>query len=321
MKIAVTGANGFVGSNLANYFHSQGWDVTAIVRPHADISALDPGIDVRRTDYETGLEEALAGTEILLHNAGSIRTLTFAEMVSANVATTRRLVDAFNRIPTAKRFIYISSQAASHPSKGNECVNEDEASAPVDWYGRSKALSERIIKTQCSREWTIVRPASVYGPGEKDFLQIFKKIKSGISFQIGSQDQYLSLIHIRELCEFLSLCCTEANAARQVFFASDGETYTHRQFMDLAANLLGVKTVHLTIPTPLAVVAFHAGDLLERVTHRISLINKQKMKELINVNWVCSIAKARNLLGWEPHADLEGNLAATFAWYKDRGWL
>ncbi len=322
MKIAVTGANGFVGSNFANHFHRLGHEVVAIVRPHSAANLLDPAIAIRRTDYQTDLDAALEGVEVLIHNAGAIRTRSFAQMVAANVGTTRRLMEAFNRSETARRLVYISSQAASHPSRSNEEVSESEPSAPVDWYGRSKLLAERIIRAECAREWVVARPVPVYGPGEKDFLQIFKAVKAGLSFHIGHQEQYLNLIYIDELCSFIELCCLHPQAAGEVFFASNGQTYTHREFMAACAHALGRrKTLDIAIPIPLAVLGFHAGELFETLTGKVTLVNKQKMRELINVNWVAGIAKARELLGWDPRPDLEANLVKTFAWYRERGWL
>jgi len=322
MKIAVTGANGFVGSNFANHFHHQGHEVVAIVRPKSPADLLNPAIAIRRTDYQNGLESALEGVEILIHNAGAIRARSFAQMVAANVETTRWVMEAFNRSETAQRLVYISSQAASRPSRANEEVTESEPSAPVDWYGRSKLLAERIIRAECSREWVVVRPVSVYGPGEKDFLQVFKAVKAGISFRIGRREQYLNLIHIDELCEFTELCCSHPGATGEVFFASNGKTYTHHEFMAACAKALGrKKTLDIAIPVPLAVLGFHAGELFETLTGKVTLLNKQKMKEIIGVNWVCSIAKARSILGWDPHPDLEAQLGKTFAWYREHGWL
>ena len=322
MKIAVTGANGFVGSNFANHFHRLGHEVVAIVRPNSAVELLDPAIAIRRTDYQTDLDAALEGVEVLIHNAGAIRTRSFAQMVAANVGATRQLMEAFNRLETARRLVYISSQAASHPSRSNEEVSESEPSAPVDWYGRSKLLAERVIRAGCAKEWVVARPVPVYGPGEKDFLQLYKAVKAGLSFHIGPREQYLNLIYIEELCLFIELCCTHPRAAGEVFFASNGKTYTHREFMAACAQALGrKKTLNIAIPIPLAMAGFYAGELFETLTGKVTLVNKQKMKELINVNWVASIAKARELLGWDPRPDLEANLRKTFAWYREHGWL
>lgn len=323
MRIAVTGANGFVGSNLANYFHALGWETAAIVRSGADTGQIDPGVQVVPVDYfsPTELASALASSEIVIHNAGKTRTRSYAEMLAANVVVTRKVLAAFNHNPGCRRFIYVSSQAASRPTQELRAVTEEETSAPVDWYGRSKALSERIIRAECAKEWTIVRPASVYGPGERDFLQLFKSIKSGVNFSLGSQDQHLSLIHISELCEFLGLCCTRENARNQLFFASDGVAYSQSRFTALVEELLGKKALTLKIPIPLAKLAGYAGDLAETITGRTGLVNSQKIKELLGPNWVCSSEKARDFLGWEPVPSLEGKLRQTLDWYIQQGWL
>ncbi len=323
MKIAVTGANGFVGSNLANYFQQLGNEVVAIVRTGSDTSLLNSAITINYVNYqsESDLLRALEGVEVLIHNAGRTRTLTFEEMISANVVTTRKVVDAVNQTQSCQHFIYMSSLAASRPTLCDEVSCETDHSTPVDWYGRSKVLAERNIQAGCTKDWTIVRPVSVYGEGDKDFLQLFKTVKSGINLRIGRQDQKYNMIHVLELCDFLRLCVEKAGARNQVFFASDGNTYSQTEFIAIVAKLLGVKTKDLFIPVWMARMVFHAGDLYERITKKSTMINTQKMKEIIAVNWICSIQKARDLLGWALQPDLEGRLRKTLDWYKQKGWL
>ncbi len=321
MRIAITGANGFVGSNLANYLHNCGHDIIAVIRPKASSRLIDPAIEVRFTNYETGLDKALAGAEVVIHNAGSVRTRTFNDMIAANVGTTRRVLQAFNRSELSRRFIYISSQAASRPSENGKPVSESEPSAPVNWYGRSKLLAERLIRAECEKEWTVLRPVPVYGPGERDFLQVFKALKSGISLQIGLKDQLLNLIHIDDLCSLTEACLENPQAANEIFFAADGETYTQREFMAVSARLLGKKNLHLSVPKPIATAVFSLGDLFEKASGKVGLVNRQKMKEVVGPSWVCGIEKARTLLGWEPGVALEEGLTSTFEWYAKKSLL
>jgi UDP-glucose 4-epimerase len=323
MKIAITGANGFAGSKFANYIHSQGNEVRRIVRPQADLSLLDSNLDIQVTDYNSKeeLKRVMEGVDVLIHNAGAVRTHTFMQMIEANVRTTRRVMEAFNAMSEGKRFIYISSQAASHPTKDMELAKEEDPSAPVDWYGKSKLLAEKIIQTECAKEWVIVRPCSIYGPGEKDFYQLFKAVQKGINFHIGRKPQYMNLIYVRELAQFLELCVVKENAAGEIFFASDGEIYTQQEFMRLIAEILAVKTIEIAVPVSLAKAAFYAGEAFEMITGKTTLLNKQKMKEIIDVTWLCSIEKAKSLLGWNPQPNLKGNLSETIKWYKEHNWL
>lgn len=323
MKIAITGANGFVGSNLANYFHRKGFDVMAVIRPQADTTLLEPGIALFRVDYAdpAALSNAFEGVGIVIHNAGKTTALSFDEMISANVGLTRKALTAAQTQPSLKQFIYISSLAATRPPAPGETLTEAQDVAPLTWYGKSKALAERVIRAECKVPWTIVRPVSIYGEGDRDFLTIFKLLNSGINFRIGHKDRQLNMIYIQELCRFIELYLSRETALGQVFFASDGETYTQAQVATLISSLLGKRRLNLVLPESLVKLVFLGGDAINRLRGRSSLFNRQKLKEMLVPSWTCSITKARDLLGWDPDPRLEQNLKATLEWYRSRGWL
>lgn len=323
MKIAVTGANGFVGSNLANYLLQQGHTVTALIRPNADTTLLNPDIRIAAVDYCSAADLALAisDVEILVHNAGKTRTRTFDDMVQANVVLTRKLLSAVNCSQHLQQFVYISSQAASRPSHNGEEITEEDSSAPVTWYGKSKLLAERVIKAECQSAWTIVRPVPIYGEGDKDFLELFKLLHRGLNFRIGSQDKAMNLIHIGQLCEFIELSLLKQKAFRQVFFVSDGARYTQAQFTALVSRLLNRQGMQVSLPIPLAKLIFAGGELFSRISQRSTLVNAQKMKEILAESWLCNIQKSRDLLNWEPQANLEAKLRSTLDWYRQKGLL
>ncbi len=322
MRIAISGANGFVGSNLANHFHRGGGEVQALLRPTADPSLLDPEIAITRVDYgdPEALKQALRECGIVIHNAGRTTALSYVQMLTANVGLTRAMLKALDSA-TCRQFIYISSLAAARPSQDDKLLTEEEASAPLTWYGKSKAMAEGIIRQECPVPWTIIRPVSIYGEGDRDFLQFFKLLNSGINFRIGRRERKISMIHIQELCQFIQLCLLQEKALGQVFFAADGEVYSQAQVTSLICKLLGKGKVDLAIPEGLVKLVFSAGDVINRLRGKSSLFNRQKLKEILTDNWTCSIDKARALLGWEPHPDLETNLRKTLCWYREQGWL
>jgi nucleoside-diphosphate-sugar epimerase len=45
------------------------------------------------------------------------------------------------------------------------------------------------------------------------------------------------------------------------------------------------------------------------------------MKEIVDVTWLCSIEKAKRLLGWNPQPNLREHLSETIQWYKEHNWL
>ena len=322
MKIAITGANGFVGSGLIKHFSGLGHEPVALVRPQADTSLIQ-NATILKVDYNdlSSLETALKDVDILIHNAGSTRARSYAEMYQSNVELTRNILKAIGNTPSIRQFIMISSQAASRPSKGEEPVTEEMPSAPVTWYGKSKQRAEELVRKSCPVSWTIIRPCSIYGEGDKDFLELIKMVRLGLVVRIGSRDKLLNMIHISELSELISRCLAVPEAYGEVFFACDGQRYTQDQVSMTVAKVLGNKPLKLTIPDALARLVFTLGELIGKLKGKPLVINKQKQNEIMADGWLCSGEKAKRLLGFAPIADLEKHLKETIQWYKKHSWL
>lgn len=323
MKIAITGANGFVGSHLTRYFIARGFTLYPIVRPGSDTSFLEGLCPLKFVNYNDPLsiKSALGDCDVLIHNAGSTRAHSMQDMYLANVQTTSQLIQTANEIKTLKHIILISSQAASAPSYNDIPVTENDKSNPLTWYGKSKYLAELVVKNTAHKDWTILRPCSVYGEGERDFLQLFKLLKSGLSFQLGNTDNPLNLIYIKELCEAIGLCVQNPKAYQQTFFLTDGKAYRQSDLVAAASSAIKCNPLKLKIPLPmlifLAILGDHAGKLL----HKPQLLNAQKQKEILAPGWLCSIEKARTLINWNPTPNLSQNIKETIEWYISNGWL
>lgn len=323
MKIAVTGANGFVGSNLTRYLMKQGHNVTALVRNTANVSLLPVKANIREIDYTsaTSIKETFNGQEIIIHNAALTRAESWEEMKTGNVDLTQRLVEAVNQTDSVKQFIFMSSQAAAGMGVKDRPKTEEDKPQPLTWYGKSKLMAEEIIQSQCNKDWTIVRPVSVYGPGDKDFLQTFKLMKNHLSVSLGIKDKFISLIYIDELCLFISKCLGNPKAAGQVFFASDGATYTHKMFSDAMQNAVHTYSFHFNLPDGFVLAGAAMGELWNRFHPKASVLNLQKFRELSGRYWTVSIDKAGKLLGYKPKPNLTHHLHTTWIWYKEQGWL
>lgn len=323
MKIAITGANGFVGTNLCNAMLGAGHLVTALIRSNADTSLIPEAAQQAIIDFSNpdSISRAIANCEVVIHNAGKTRTLTPEEMLAANVGNTNSVIEAVNATPGIKHLIFISSQAASRPSIDGKPISEGSPSAPVTWYGKSKLIAERMIQARCAVNWTILRPVPVYGGGDKDFLALFRSLRGGIGIRLGGRDQIINMLHVSELTAFVQLCIEHQAAAKQVFFVADGNEYTQSGIQRAIAGVMGRPFKEITIPTPLAKGAFILGDLVSHCIGKASVLTKQKMLEIMAPNWNCSINKARQLLGWDPVPRLEEHLLETYQWYKDHSWL
>jgi nucleoside-diphosphate-sugar epimerase len=60
---------------------------------------------------------------------------------------------------------------------------------------------------------------------------------------------------------------------------------------------------------------------ITKVTGKPALISRGKIEEIRQPNWLCDIAKARDLLGFEPHIFLAQGAQLTLNWYRKANWL
>ena len=70
---------------------------------------------------------------------------------------------------------------------------------PLTTYGKSKLLAERYIEEHYHNPFVIIKPTSVYGPRDKDFLIVMKLISKGFEGYIGTEPQKLSFIYVDDL--------------------------------------------------------------------------------------------------------------------------
>ncbi|HOH79341.1 MAG TPA: sugar nucleotide-binding protein [Candidatus Cloacimonadota bacterium] len=323
MKIAVTGANGFLGSKLVSRLTGYKRQTVALLRPNADRSLLSGDQEIRELDYSNpaSIRAAISDCDVVIHNAGKTRTLRFEEMLDANLGITAKLIEAVNG-SSVEHFIYISSQAASRPSMDGEAINESSEPAPVNWYGKSKLWAERAVQSRCQKAWTIVRPVPVYGEGDRDFLSLFRMAASGFSFSLGSQRQILNMIHADQLCDFIQTCIATPAARNELFFASDGQHYTQGEIISMIMDAVGKRPLlKVEIPIALAQPVFQMGELLSIMRGKASLVGRQKYLELSAPHWNCDVSKARRLLGWNPELSIERRMQETWLWYRAQGWL
>lgn len=321
-KIAITGANGFIGSLLIKKLLSSDWDATALVRHGSNIDLLPKNADVVYVDYNNivELETKLQGYDLIIHNAALTKAPDWNTFKSINVDFTARMVELANRIDCVKQFIFISTQAVVGPTS-NTPLTEDALYNPISMYGRSKAEAEKIIKEKCKKNYTILRPVSVYGPGEKDFLQYFQMIKFHFAVQIGKEPNRFNLIYADDLLDMIIACFDNPKAVNETFFLSNNEPIELTEFIEGIEKALNTFTLPVRIPKMLLTPAAMLTETWGKMTDSHPTFNREKAKEMGHKNWSVSNAKMRNMLGIEAKTDLWEGLFKTINWYKEKGWL
>ena len=244
MKVLVTGASGFVGSNLIVKLRQQGQAVTAASRSRIE----QPGIVYVRSPElgpKADWSEALTGIEAVVHLAGLAHIRpgknqreAWQKYLRINTEGSTRLVE---QCLTAgvKHFVFLSSCHAV-ASESDELLTDRTVPHPVTDYGRSKLAAEEATKSALADSdcaWTILRPPLVYGPGNKaNFGLLVKLVKTGIPLPLASVRNRRSFIYVENLVDLVATCLGNPVAFGKTFYPSDGEDLSTAELIEKIAR-------------------------------------------------------------------------------------
>jgi nucleoside-diphosphate-sugar epimerase len=323
MRCLVTG---FVGSHLVEALVARGDEVTALVRPSSSRRYLDP-LPVRvlagRLDDPAFLDAAIRGQDVVFHIAGVITALTPAGYFQVNVEGTRRLVEASRRAaPNLRRFLYISSLAATGPATDGPAVDETTPCRPVSPYGASKLGGERVVMAAANDlPVTAVRPPVVVGPRDHALLPFFRVAKRGVRAILGER-KHLSLVYVSDLVAGILLAASAPAAAGRVYFLAGRGWHDYDALSMAMARAAGVRrTIRLRVPMAALRVAAMIMETVAPFTGKTPMLTGYKIREIGQRRWTCTSAKAERELGFAPRVGLDEAMERTARWYRDEGLL
>jgi sterol-4alpha-carboxylate 3-dehydrogenase (decarboxylating) len=107
----------------------------------------------------------------------------------------------------------------------------------------------------------------------------------------------------------------------EIFFLSDGQDYRLEEIGDVFAEAMGVSPICIRLPEWVIFGAASISEYVSKISGKPALLNKGKVEEMVQKNWVCDIAKAKKILGYKPNISLPEGARLTFEWYKKENWL
>jgi nucleoside-diphosphate-sugar epimerase len=324
-RALVTGANGFVGSYLTWDLLEKGYQVRAMVRATSDLSALE-GKDVEyvfgdMTD-PASFPRALEGMEIIFHVAGVTKSRDPAVFALVNADGSGDLMRACRDVPSIRRFVYISSQAATGPS-GRECPRrEDDPPDPVSAYGRSKWGGEEACREAAGSRiaLTIVRPCIVYGPREPEGLSLFITSSKGIIPAI-LPNTCLSLIYAADLADLIERAGRLDVAEGREYNAADPDPYWLRQVVRTIGRVIERRLFFIPVPPALLKPLAITNEILFKVGIGIGALTRELVEDATHRYWTMDVSRAHDELGWRPKSILEERVRETADWYREKGLL
>ncbi|MCL5412829.1 MAG: NAD-dependent epimerase/dehydratase family protein [Candidatus Marsarchaeota archaeon] len=292
-KVAfITGGGGRVGRVLSTALLEKGYEVRAMSHEKDFVYSMPVGVVPWVADLTTNrkaLDEACKGADIVFHLAAIVSEYKspIRRLMEVNVGGTEKVLDACRRNGIGK-FVFTSTVDVYGNSR-NEVLTEDSRLKPTDKYGHSKMLAEnKIERYDRDIDYTILRMSSVYGRGfENSYFKLFRAIREGKAYVIGSGNNKLSLVHVKDVVRGLVLA-GESKKPGGVYNLSDGVAYTQQGLFNLVADLLKVER-----PTR------HISPMVVKLVARSRGLNSDELRFLMS-NRIIDIGKIKRELGFSP---------------------
>jgi nucleoside-diphosphate-sugar epimerase len=301
MKLAITGGTGFVGTHLIEVALAAGHEVKALTRRE---QRERDGIDWVLGDLSSrdALEWLVDGADAVIHVAGTISATTAAAFDKGNVEGTLAMLAAATA-GGVQRFVHVSSLAAREPK--------------LSLYGSSKARSEELVHSS-GLNWAIIRPPAVYGPGDKETLELFRMAKLGL--MLMPPKGRVSVIHADDLARLLLALAAYSAPSNILIEPDDGKPggWTHREFARALAAAVGTRAAVISSPGILLRAAARVDHLLRGEKAKLTA---DRAAYFSHRNWVVEPKRAAPRDLWQAQIDTMQGLAETATWYREQGWL
>ncbi|GAA1667310.1 NAD-dependent epimerase/dehydratase family protein [Fodinicola feengrottensis] len=247
MRIAVTGATGFVGGAVCQAARARGWEVHGFGRRRV------PGIG--HWDVDCGVLAAPPEVDAVVHAAAAVTDWgSPARVWNTNVDGTRNVALSFR----GKRFVHISTASVYDPAVPT--VAAVESRAPVTRYLNAYAASKASAEVLLSR-WPhtiILRPHAVYGPGDPTLLpRVLGAIRGPHLFVVGDGSALHSLTFLGNLVSAILLACLP-DAPAGTYNIADAEPISLNSALEslISERKLPVRVRHLPIDVSWAAAGF-----------------------------------------------------------------
>ena len=318
-KVLLTGATGFIGNHLVDLLRSEGFDVRCLVRKTSNISNLVGKVEFVYGEVTSpeSLEEAVRGVDYVVHLAGVVKALNSEGYYKVNTQGTINLFNAtLKNNPSVKRFVFVSSQAASRPSEIP--ISEVEPSAPVTSYGKSKLEAERFLNQNLDKlPITIIRPSAVYGPGDKEFLPVYQMISKGIEVLVKGGRTKVSFVYVKDLVRSIYLAMISEKTVGKTYFSCHPEVVQLMDFYRAIEEALGKKFVlRIRVPVPIMYFAAAINTGIAKLLRTPAMFNFEKVNELTN-SWVASPEEIIKDTSMKYEYDIKAGVRETIAWAKE----
>lgn len=287
MRIAVTGATGFLGRAVVPALRARSHEVRTLDRGlTGDIAAVaDWSVHIAGMD-------AVVHLAALAHARGIDETRLRAVNVDASLAIGKAAAAA------GIGMLFMSSaKVLGEETAAGAAFDDGSPLAPQDPYARAKAAAEEGLRAIAGLRLTVLRPPLVYGPGVRaNFLALLRAVAHGWPLPLASIANRRSLVGADNLADLVAHCVATPRSAGRTFGATDGAPLPTPALCRALGAALGRPARLFPFPPALLELAPPARKLT-----RSLVIDDSAM---------------RRELGWSPPRAFEEGLRSTVEWFR-----
>lgn len=324
-RVAITGASGLLGGNLAAELVAAGHEVVATKRGATKLGHLDD-LPIVWRDADLGnvdrLAAAFAGCEAVFHCAAAVsveRDVT-PEMRDTNVTGTERVIEACRKA-NVKRLVHTSSVVAiGLTTNGQPCDETAEwnfdREGLLDAYALTKHQAELVVQA-AAIDSVIVNPTYMIGPRDARPSSGKLVVKLAKKQVPGWTPGYNNFVDVRDVAR--GMIAAWQRGKRGERYILGGHDMTYGDFFATVARVAGVKPPRFKIPYRIARLVGRAGDFIES-RGKEPLTNSTQIQYAYTDKFRFTCAKAQRELGY-TYGPLEPAVRDALDWFRARAMV
>lgn len=328
-NILITGANGFIGSNLCRYFLAKDYNVYGLVRKTSDLHFLEGQkikliygdlMQVEKIEWPKNLD-------VVVHCASVVSDEADDECCESNIynSTIGLVRHIKNSNIDIKKFIFMSTALVLGYQELDISEAKPGRSACYLPYVRSKKKTEETLLSMHNGHRfpvVILRPADVFGPNDRiTCAHILKGIDDGVPVIVGGGKWIFPFCYVDNLCQATYLACTSNNSEGRAYTVTNGIDVTWKEFLSFLQKKLN-RRQWIYIPAFFPHVVAFAMNIIHKLRPSYEpKLTKYRIKRITShTNY--DISKTVQELNYVPENDIEKQFCKIVDWYlseKDAG--
>lgn len=325
-KVLVTGASGFLGSNLIRELYRQGFDVKIIVRQNANLNGIaDVPCEVfyGNIDNQWDVRQAISGCNIVIHAACITDqwAVSFDDYERVNYMATKYIADACIEQKISK-FIYVSTANTMGP--GTKHLPGTELSGFTlfnanSGYINSKYLAQQYVLEQVEARalpGIVINPTFMIGPNDikpsSGKLLLYGLRKRILFYPPGGKN----FVYIQDVCRGIINAISKGRIGDCYLLA--GHNLTYREFFGMVSKVSMAKAFMIKIPAFILKLAGQLGSVSERVTGKPSRLNRTAAHLICLENYYSGKKSERELQ--LEYTSMQHAVENAFNWFKDNNY-